>query len=82
MEADNLAVDHIALNAAAEQARQAGVNVTFHSKTVILNYEHATRQAARKLGEELTRLGFECTWSSSTIDGDDEEWTLASQGKK
>jgi hypothetical protein len=64
------------LHVAAEQATAAGVTVNINVNTVNVNYEYSTRRAAEKLQEELLRLGFKCTWDSSMIDGDDEEWSL------
>lgn len=61
---------------AVERARNSYVTVTLAdaSRTVYVNYEYATRQAALELTSSLEELGFQLEWECHVIDGDDEEW--------
>jgi hypothetical protein len=65
-----------ALAVAAERARAMNVTVTVtdSSRTVYVNYEFATREAAHELGDKLAELGFKCVWNNVCFDGEDEEW--------
>jgi hypothetical protein len=43
-------------------------------KSVVINYEYATRESAEDVQNFLTSNGYHRTWSYSAFDGEDEVW--------